>query len=199
MVHELHVGAARPRRDRHLQGVTDERGAHVAGELPADHAAAVDVDDEGQVDQALPAAQVGEVGDVQLLGPPGGLRVARGGLPLLAAPLGALDAMLAHQPLHAVAPDVANAGAPERQVQLAVAVGLEVRRVELADRRHELLVADRACRPLARRALVVGRLDTPSVRQMSSTAKPAACWVSMKALTSAGSRRAPWRDTRWPP
>src|SRR4051812_3869046 len=37
MVHELHVGAARTRRDRHPERVADQRGAHMRRELPADH------------------------------------------------------------------------------------------------------------------------------------------------------------------
>jgi hypothetical protein len=44
----------------------------VPGELPANDPAAVDVDHEREEHQALPAAQVGEVRDPQLIGPLGG-------------------------------------------------------------------------------------------------------------------------------
>jgi hypothetical protein len=46
-----------------------ERGARVAGELPADHAPRVDVDHERQEHQSLPAAQVGQVSDIELVWP----------------------------------------------------------------------------------------------------------------------------------
>ena len=172
MVHEFDVGAARTRRDGHPERVADQRGAHMRRELPADHAPAVDVDDEGQEDQALPAAQVGEVGHVELVRPaggevaldeiraPGGVRVGRGRLPARAAALGALDAVSAHQPLDAVTTDL-DSPPSQREVQLAVAVGLEVLGVQRADRRDELLVGDRAGRPPAGGALVVRRARHP--------------------------------------
>ncbi|MDP9400352.1 MAG: SDR family NAD(P)-dependent oxidoreductase [Actinomycetota bacterium] len=43
--------------------------------------------------------------------------------------------------------------------------------------------------------MLLGRRGHPSVRQTISTAKPAAFWPSINALTSGGSRRAPWRKT----
>src|SRR4051794_6042735 len=49
----------------------------------------------------------------------------------------------------------------ERQVQLAVAVGLEVLAVHLADDAEELVVAHRARRAPAAGALVVGRARHP--------------------------------------
>jgi hypothetical protein len=58
---QLDVGAALASRERHPQRVEDERGAHVRRELPADDAAAVDVDHEREEHQPVPAAQVGEV------------------------------------------------------------------------------------------------------------------------------------------
>jgi hypothetical protein len=97
----------------------------VRGELPADDPPRVDVDDEREEDDALPAAQISQVGDPQLVrarcgevaldqvGPPAGFDVGRGRAPRLAAALGALDAVSAHQPLHAAAPDVL-AGTPQR-------------------------------------------------------------------------------------
>jgi len=52
----------------HAQRVEDQVGAHVRGELPADHAAREHVEDEAKEHRALPAAQVGEVGHPQLIG-----------------------------------------------------------------------------------------------------------------------------------
>ncbi len=71
------------------------------------------------------------------------LQVTPSGLPALAAAFGALDPVDAHQPLEAVAADV-NPAPPEREVQLAVAEGLEVGLVHLPDDRQELLVGQRA-------------------------------------------------------
>jgi hypothetical protein len=42
----------------HPQRVEDQVGSHVAGELPADHATAEDIDHEREVDDTLPAAQI---------------------------------------------------------------------------------------------------------------------------------------------
>jgi hypothetical protein len=69
VVHERDVGAGAALAERHPQRVEHQGGAHVAGELPADDAAAVGVDDEREEHQALPAAQVGQVGDPQLIRP----------------------------------------------------------------------------------------------------------------------------------
>src|SRR6266511_5595199 len=51
----------------HLERVEDELGPHVRRELPADDHAAVAVEDEGQVDEAVPGADVGQVGDPLLV------------------------------------------------------------------------------------------------------------------------------------
>jgi len=48
---------------RLLQCVDDELGAEVVFEGPANNAAAVTVDDHGEVEPALPATEVGDVGD----------------------------------------------------------------------------------------------------------------------------------------
>ena len=58
---QLDVRARAAQVERHPQRVEDEVGAHVVGELPADDLAAVDVDHEREEDDALPAAQVGEI------------------------------------------------------------------------------------------------------------------------------------------
>jgi len=126
VVHEFDVGAAATAGQRHPQRVQDQRGAHVAGQLPADDPAREDVDDEAEVDHALPAADIGEVRDpepirllgaevaVDEIGRPPGCRIGPGRAPRLAASLGALDPLGTHQPLDSVATD-ADALAPERQ------------------------------------------------------------------------------------
>ena len=67
-MNERDVGAGAALAERHPQRVEDEGGAHVTGQLPADDAAAVGVQDEGEEHQTLPAAQVGQVGDPQAIG-----------------------------------------------------------------------------------------------------------------------------------
>jgi hypothetical protein len=102
---QLDVGAGTAEVERHPQRVEDEVGAHVVGELPTDDHPAVDVDHEGEVDAALPAAQIGEVGApelVRLLGGEVALHqiprphragVADRGAPRLATPFGALKSL----------------------------------------------------------------------------------------------------------
>jgi hypothetical protein len=48
VVYELDRSAASAQAEHHLEGVQDERRAHVAGELPADNHAAMAIDDEGE-------------------------------------------------------------------------------------------------------------------------------------------------------
>ena len=102
------------------------------------------VEDEGEEHDAVPAAQVGQVSDPQLVraggaevtvdevGAPARRSIRSGGLPRLAAPLGALDAMRAHQALHA-APRHLFTGAPKRLPHPPIAVGVVVGCVQLAD------------------------------------------------------------------
>jgi hypothetical protein len=66
-MHKRDVGTAAALGERHLQRVEYQRGAHVAGELPADDPAAEDVDHEREVHDPFPAAQVREVGYVELI------------------------------------------------------------------------------------------------------------------------------------
>jgi hypothetical protein len=167
VVDELDVGPGLAAGQGHAQRVEHEVGAHVCGELPAHDAAAVGVDDEAEEHQALPAAQVGEVRQPQLIGSAGAEvavdqigRAHRGGVghrgpPGLAAPLGALDRGLAHQALDAVAPDLV-AGPPQRLPRAPVAVGVVVGRMGRADELEQPLVLDAPLRARARGALVVG-------------------------------------------
>ncbi len=56
----------------HLERVEHELGTHVRCELPPDDPSAVAVEDEGEVDEAVPCSDVGEIGDPFLV------RAARG-------------------------------------------------------------------------------------------------------------------------
>jgi hypothetical protein len=107
----------------HLQRVEDELGAHVRRQLPADDPPRVAVEDEGEVEEAVPGAQVGEVADPLLVLRPrsevaleevtGALdrRLVRDRRPLPAATQLALDPVLAHHPGDPVAPDLDTAPA----------------------------------------------------------------------------------------
>src|SRR5207245_1861700 len=164
---QLDIGAGAALAERHLESVEDEIGAHVRGELPADDLAAVRVDHEREEDEPFPAAQVGQIGDPELvrlgrrevaldeIGPPASGRIGLGCPPGLAAPLRTLDASRAHQPLHAAARYLL-AGAPQRLPHPPVAVGVVVGRVQLTDPAEQPLILDHTERPLAARALVVG-------------------------------------------
>ena len=81
-------------------------------------------------------------------------RIGRGRAPWLAAPLGALDPVRAHQPLDATAAD-RLAGALQRFPHPSRPVGVVVARVDLADPREQPLVLDGASRALTAGALVV--------------------------------------------
>jgi cobalamin biosynthesis protein CbiG len=97
---------------------------------------------------------VGEIGDPERIrrldaevatdevGPTRGLGIGLRRAPRLATALGALDAVLAHQSLHAAAPD-RLAGAAERLPHPPVAVGVVVLGVNVADPSAEALVLDR--------------------------------------------------------
>jgi hypothetical protein len=127
----------------------------VTGQLPAHDPAAEGVDHEREEHQPLPAAQVGQVGDPEPIRPGGaevaidqiratvGQRVWPGRAPRLAAALGALDAIVLHQPLDLAARRLL-AGPQQRQPGAPIAVGLVVGLVDLADARKQPLVVDRA-------------------------------------------------------
>jgi hypothetical protein len=63
VVNETAIGAATVQR--HVQRVDDELGAHVIGHRPANDRAGVGVLNGGEVQPALPGAQVGDVGEPQ--------------------------------------------------------------------------------------------------------------------------------------
>src|SRR5436309_6225197 len=99
-----------------LEGVDDELSAEMILERPADNATAVAVDHDREVEPALPAAQVGDVGDPELVRSRR-LEVALNEIirdaharnadrRAAASPLDcAADPCLAHQPLDALASD----------------------------------------------------------------------------------------------
>jgi hypothetical protein len=102
--------------ERHLQGVNDQLRAQVVGDRPANDPAGEHVQDDGEVDPALAAAVLGDVGDVEPIGLVGGeppLHQILGGLCSLVAagaaaqptPVHALQPGTAHQPLHSLAAD----------------------------------------------------------------------------------------------
>jgi hypothetical protein len=99
----------------HLERVEDELGPHVRRELPADDRAAVAIEDERQVDEAVPGADVGQVGDpllvragrrevaLQEVARPLGRGLVRDRRPLGAAAQLADEPVLAHHPRDLVA------------------------------------------------------------------------------------------------
>jgi hypothetical protein len=167
VVDELDVGAGAALVQRHPQGVKDEGGAHVAGELPAHDPARERVDDEREEQHAFPAAQVGQVRHPELVRPsrgevavdqvrpPARPRIGRGGAPRLAAALGAADPVGAHQPLDAATADW-FADPPQRLAHAPRSVGVGVGRVKLADPVQQPLVLDRSARASAGLAVVIG-------------------------------------------
>ncbi len=140
--------------DGHLEGVEDEVGLEVLGGLPANDAAAADIQHEGEVDEAFAGLQVGEVADPQLVGgrcreaPLDEIGRARRCVVGLCQPaasglaLSALQAVAAHQPLH---PPAAHslALAAERLPCAPRAIGLVVRGTDVVDACQQPLVLDR--------------------------------------------------------
>src|SRR5947207_6798393 len=167
VVDELDVGAGAAQPERHLERVEHEVGAHVRRELPADDHPAVGVEHEREVDEPLPAAQVAQVGDPELVrtrgaevaldevGPPQRLRIGLRGAPRLATPLRADEPVGAHQPLHPAARHLL-AGPPQRLPHPPVAVGVVVSGLQLADPLEQPLVIDSASRATAACPLLVG-------------------------------------------
>ncbi len=117
MVHQPVEGSfARPQRL--LQGGEHEVGVQRARDVPADDVAREGVDDEGDVGEAGPGADVGEVGHPEPVGGGGWksrctrssgrrCRLVRDGRAQPAGPHDASQAQVAHQPLHGAAGDLA--------------------------------------------------------------------------------------------
>jgi hypothetical protein len=151
---------------RHLQRVEPGLGAHVRGELPADDHAAVAVEDESEVEEAIPGTQIGDVahpllvrrrrGEVALEQIAGALDrgLVRDRRPMLAATPLALDPMLAHDAGDLVATDVDPAPA-QLKPGLAGAVDAAVAGARGLDLFEQLAVGKRATGRLPGPARVV--------------------------------------------
>ena len=192
----------------HSQHVEHERGAHVVGQLPADHAARPRAEHEREEHDAVPAAQIREVGHPELVRAPavksrstrcarrraaGSGRVVRHGLP------------------RRLAPRMRCARISLSTVQRAIGSPPAAARPTYAwsRRRSSWRHATPGCGPAAapsRAAGANGRrscagkyadADTPKVRQIGSTPKRPRC-SSTNAVTSVGLGRAPWRKTPTP-
>ena len=138
----------------HVESVQREVGAQRCRYLPAHDPAGEDIEDERDVGPPGVRADVGQVGDPQLVGSRGGERshdevlrplglrtVAEGGAARL-VPRDAAQALGAHQPLHG-APCDADTFAVELGVDLPRAVDTQVRLVRGLDVDDELGVPNR--------------------------------------------------------
>src|ERR671924_103139 len=139
---------------RHFERVEDQVGAQMRCELPADDRPAVAVEDEGEVDEAAPGPQVGDVGHPLLVRPARrevALQEVAGPLerclvddrcapPLAAAD--AFEAFLAHQPGDMVAAHL-DAAAAQLLPGLAHPVHGAVALTGGVELLHELAVGER--------------------------------------------------------
>jgi hypothetical protein len=166
-MHQRDIGAEAALSERHPQCVEHEIGAHMSGELPPDNASTVGVDDKRKKHHPLPAAQVCEIREPFLVRAGGGEvaldeiwasrgdRIGDGGAPWLAAPLGTLDPVGAHQSLDAAATDL-GAGTPQGLPHPPRSIGEVVGSVDLADPIKQPVIVNRALRSRAGGALIVG-------------------------------------------
>jgi hypothetical protein len=161
-----------------LQGIAHDVGSGRARNRPADHDAGEDVDDEGDINKALPGANVGDVADPQGMGPSrrdlaidpiertGRRLVAdrRFDRPTTHHPF---QVPLAHQTLHRAAGDL-NALARELPPDLARTINLNVLIAAALDALHQPRIALGAGRVLARVGNVLPRAGHPSIGRSSS-------------------------------
>jgi len=150
-MHESGLGPALP--DRHLERFDDELGAHVLGHRPAHAAAAEAVDDDREIELALPRRDLGQVSHPQpvrrLRGEVATHEIrCRGdaghtdrGLALAPAHH-ARQPSLAHQPRNALAAH-ADAAVTQLGVDAGPAVGGLALSVDRGDRFEQLAVAAR--------------------------------------------------------
>ena len=160
------AGIGSPQAVSHLERVEHQLGPHVRCELPADDLAAVAVEDEGEVDEAVPGADVGQVGDPFLVRPgrgevtlqevagPLGGGLVRDRCPLLRAAQLADQPVFAHHPRDLVAPDV-DVAAAELLPRLAGPVHAPAAAACGLDLDQELAVGELASRRLPGPARVV--------------------------------------------
>ncbi len=198
---------ARP--DRLLERVKAEICAQAARRLPADDHAGEAVDDEGDVDHASMCLHVGDVTDPQpvrsrrvevALDEVGGSLGAVSGRDRgedLAAPGGASDPELTHQPLDGAARDL-DAFAVERDPDLVGAVHLEVCLPHALDLGLEVFVLQSSLR---RRSLLGGVIGGRSDRQdpaVGSTPHLILCSSMKSIITCVGGRAPPRRKPKLP-
>ena len=168
VVYQLHVGTGRAAAERHPQGVQHEAGAHAGGQLPADDPAAVGVQHEAKYETPCQLRRYVKSATHNASGRQAAKRrwtrsaaaprrVGRRGADPLAAPLGAFDAVCAHQPPHPVATHPVPV-ASQRQPDPPRPVGVPVALMQQLDLAQQPLVLDAAPRPLTAAALVVGAL-----------------------------------------
>jgi hypothetical protein len=148
-MHQARVGSALP--DRHLERLDDELGAHLLGHRPADAAATERIDDDSQVELALPGRDLGQIGypepirrlrrevAAHEIRRRGDARDADRGLAVAAADQ-ARQAALAHQPRDALAAH-AHAAVTQLGMDARPAVGALALAVDRADRFEQLAVA----------------------------------------------------------
>jgi hypothetical protein len=154
----MNESGARPTAvQRHLKGVDDQLTAHMIGHRPADDPAAVGVLDGGEVDPALPGAQIGDVGHPQQVRPVGAKAALDevvgdadpGDADRCAAALArdqARQARNAHQALHAFARDDHALAEPKLGRDAARAVDAAVLGVDGLDLLDQPRVRQRAVR-----------------------------------------------------
>jgi hypothetical protein len=144
-----------------LERVDDELGAQIVLERPADDAAAEAIDDDCEIEPALPSAQVGDVGDPQpvrgrrrevaLHEVVGDAHAWHADRRATTAPLDdAADAVLAHQPLHALATDRDVVGS-QVAVDARRAVSATACDVQLPDPLEQSSITERSRRRWPRR------------------------------------------------
>jgi hypothetical protein len=140
-----------------LERVEDGLGTHVAGELPADDHAAVAVEDEGEIAEAVPGPDVGQIGDpllvragrseitLEQIAGPFDRGLVRDRRPLLAAAELADERVLAHHPGDLVAPGL-DLAPLQLLPRLAGAVDATAAGPGRLDRREQLAVGEFARR-----------------------------------------------------
>src|SRR5690606_13660548 len=163
-------------RHRHLQRVEDQLGAHVRVHGPADDFARVHVQHHRQIQPARPSRDIGHVRHPQLVGRVGEepalhqidglgrLRIALRGHHVLAQ-RGAPQAVLAHQPGHALAADVNAVIVRQLGVDARGPVGLPRAAVDRADRARQFQIPPL---PLAHRAFQPGVKPAPGHAKQSA-------------------------------
>jgi hypothetical protein len=150
-----------------LEGVQDKFGGHVGGRPPTHDHSGEDVEDEGDINDARPGRDVGEVGHPQLVRGRGSevtidqirrssiLRIADRGSDTLASQR-ALPAVLCHQPLDRAPGDVVALAAQTQPHLAGTESGHEPLLASGPDKFDDLGIAQRPLRRRSITGLVVG-------------------------------------------